>query len=158
MITFLKLVTIIALFISTSCGFKVSNNALYGEYYIKNIENIQSNKVDFLIKQNLRNKLSNENALKKITLEINNLKTKEINEKNIQNQVTKYELEISSELTLTFLGNMKTYNINVKSKGIYNVSTSHIGTKKNQENLEKYLANKNVEKILKEINNLKNDI
>ena len=51
-----KLIIIISLLITTSCGFQVSNNALYGEYYIENIQNMKTQKIDFLIKQGLRNK------------------------------------------------------------------------------------------------------
>ena len=153
----LKLTVILSFFMTVSCGFQVSNNALYGKFYIENIENIETQKIDFLIKQGLRNKLSNENALHKIKLKIDNSKIKEINEKNIQNQITKYELNISSNVTVIFLENLKRNNFKITSKGIYNISTTHIGTKKNQENLEKYLANKNIDKILKALTNLKND-
>ena len=149
-----KLIVIISLLITTSCGFQVSNNALYGEYYIENIKNMKTQKIDFLIKQGLRNKLSNESALNRINLEITNSKTKEINEKNIQNQITKYELSISSNVNVIFIEDFKKYNFKVSSKGIYNISTTHISTKKNQENLEEYLANKNIDKILKALTNL----
>ena len=150
-----KLIVILSLFIITNCGFKVSNNALYGEFYIENIENTKTQKIDFLIKQGLRNRLSNEKALNKINLEITNSKIKEINEKNIQNQITKYEISISTDVTVIFLEDLKKHNFKISSKGIYNISTTHIGTKKNQQNLEKYLANKNIDKILKALTNLK---
>ena len=42
-----KLIVIISLLITTSCGFQVSNNALYGEYYIENIQNMKHKKLTF---------------------------------------------------------------------------------------------------------------
>ena len=115
---------------------------------------MKTQKIDFLIKQGLRSKLSNESALNRINLEITNSKTKEINEKNIQNQITKYEVNISSNVNVIFIEDFKKYNFKVSSKGIYNISTTHINTKKNQENLEAYLDKKNIDKILKELINL----
>lgn len=154
---FLKVIIIIALFTTTSCGFKISNNIFFTEFYLESINNTHNKKLDFLIKQGLQSKLLNENAPNKISLEITNLKTKNINEKNIQNKVTKYEIEIKSNVSVTFLNKPKTYDMTVISKGVYNVDTAHINTKRNHDNLEKFLANATVDEILKKLMNLKDD-
>ena len=154
MIKYYKLIIVIAIISLPACGFKVSNNILFSEFYIESIET-SNKKIDFLIKQSLKNKLSNENAIKQIRLNINNFKTRTINEKDVQNKITKYEISIETNLEVTFLENLEKQNIKVSSSGIYNVSSKHIETKRNQENLEKYLANKNVEQILKSLTNIK---
>ncbi len=154
---FLKNVLIIVLLATSSCGFKISNNIFFTEFYLESINNTYNKKLDFLIKQGLQSKLLNENAPNKISLEITNIKTKNVNEKNIQNQVTKYEVEVKSDLRVTFLNKLKTYDLSVISKGIYNVDTAHINTKRNHDNLEKFLANENVDEILKKLMNLKDD-
>ena len=154
MIKFYKLIIVIAIISLPACGFKVSNNILFSEFYIESIET-SNKKIDFLIKQSLKNKLSNENAIKQIRLNVNNSKTRTINEKDVQNKITKYEILIETNLEVTFLNNLEKQSIKVSSSGIYNVSSKHIETKRNQENLEKYLANKNVEQILKSLTNIK---
>jgi len=154
MIKFYKLIIVIAIISLPACGFKVSNNILFSEFYIESIET-SNKKIDFLIKQSLKNKLSNENAIKQIRLNVNNSKTRTINEKDVQNKITKYEILIETNLEVTFLNNLEKQSIKVSSSGIYNVSSKHIETKRNQENLEKYLVNKNVEQILKSLTNIK---
>ena len=88
-------------------------------------------------------------------MNVNNSKTRTINEKDVQNKITKYEILIETNLEVTFLNNLEKQSIKVSSSGIYNVSSKHIETKRNQENLEKYLVNKNVEQILKSLTNIK---
>ena len=154
MMTFLRVLFLSIYTLIAACGFKNSNTLLFNEFYIENIENTHNKKIDFIIKQSLRNKLTNESALKKINIKISNTKDRTINEKNIQNEITKYEVRIKSELVVTDLENLKSQNINVVSSGIYNVVTAHIDTKRNQENLERYLSNQNVEKILRILPNL----
>tara|TARA_B100000963_G_scaffold123925_1_gene108113 strand:+ start:3471 stop:3938 length:468 start_codon:yes stop_codon:yes gene_type:complete len=151
----IKFAAFLSLFALLSCGFKATNNILYSKFFIENIESSGSKKIDFFVTQGLKNKLSNKEAINKITLKITNEAERKINEKNIQNKITKYEIILNTDVNIIFLNNLESKNIKVSSKGIYNVETAHIDTKSNRQNLEKFLVNKNIEQILKELINLK---
>ena len=147
-----------SLFFLIGCGFKISNNILHSEFYVQSVENEKNKKIDFLIKQSLKNTLSNKDARKNIILKIQNSKLESINEKNKKNKITKYEMVVTTKVKVFFINEDKTDEINVISSGIYNVASAHISTKQNQDNLEKFLSNKNVEKILRKLEIIKDDI
>ena len=88
---------LILLILLTSCGFKVIDKSKQSDFFIKEINTVGDRRVNFILKNELiRN--SKKDSLNQINLEITSKKIKEIKEKNIKNQVTKYEINLNVEL------------------------------------------------------------
>ena len=153
----LKFLTIFLLLLLSNCGFKVSKSTIYNDFYVQSIETTNSKKIDYKIRQAIKNKLPNNKANQKIFLKINNKQIKSISEKNIKNQITKYEIVLNTKIEINFLTDNLEKVIEVSSKGTYSVGNAHKDTKKNQENLEHYLAEKNVDKFFRNLENIKDD-
>ena len=153
----LKFLTIFLLLLLSNCGFKVSKSTIYNDFYAQSIETTNSKKIDYKIRQAIKNKLSNSEANKKIFLKINNKQIKSISEKNIKNQITKYEIVLNTKIEINFLTDNLEKIIEISSRGTYSVGNANMDTKKNKENLEDYLAEKNIDKFFRNLENIKND-
>ena len=83
---------------------------------------------------------------------------KTIKEKNIKNQITKYEIMINGSVELNYLNMNEKRSFNISQKGNYNVASSQADTIKNQNNLEALLAEKTAEEIINKIIHISNDL
>ena len=103
----LKLITIaISLILLTGCGFKVIDKRELLNFNIKEISTNGDRRINF----ELKNKLSdynNTDSSKVIKIELDTKKTKSIKEKNISNEITKYQIKIIVNVKL-----IKTDNTN----------------------------------------------
>ena len=126
-------------------------------FNIKSVKTEGYNKVNFLIKNDLIRKGNNLEA-KDISLKIETKRSKEVAEKNIKNEITKYKLIINSQIKIISLNNSKEISINVMKSGDYRVGTTSLNTSKNLDNLEKNLANEIVKEIKRKLIILNNDI
>ena len=101
----------------THCGFKIADSSVL-PFNIKTIETEGYNKINFLIKNNLLSKKRNLSQNKSITIKIETNREKEISEKNIRNEVTKYRLIINSNIKINFADGTKTEFRISKNKAI----------------------------------------
>ena len=116
----------------THCGFSViSNNA---NYNILELITEGDKKINYSLKNKLQqtSKKNNENNLK---LEIDTKKIKTIKEKNISNQITKYEIKIVTKIKYSIISKEISGSFNISKSGIYNVSSRHSETLNNENNL-----------------------
>tara|TARA_B100001248_G_C27107508_1_gene329824 strand:- start:109 stop:573 length:465 start_codon:yes stop_codon:yes gene_type:complete len=139
----------------THCGFSViSNNA---NYNILELITEGDKKINYSLKNKLQqtSKKNNENNLK---LEIDTKKIKTIKEKNISNQITKYEIKIVTKIKYSIISKEISGSFNISKSGIYNVSSRHSETLNNENNLIGLLVDDLSENILEnlaaEINDL----
>ncbi len=139
----------------THCGFSViSNNA---NYNILELITEGDKKINYSLKNKLQqtSKKNNENNLK---LEIDTKKLKTIKEKNISNQITKYEIKIITKIKYSIISKEISGSFNISKNGIYNVSSRHSETLNNENNLIGMLVDDLSENILEnlaaEINDL----
>ena len=139
----------------THCGFSViSNNA---NYNILELITEGDKKINYSLKNKLQqtSKKNNENNLK---LEIDTKKIKTIKEKNISNQITKYEIKIVTKIKYSIISKEISGSFNISKNGIYNVSSRHSETLNNENNLIGLLVDDLSENILEnlaaEINDL----
>ena len=79
--------------ITTACGFKIVEQTDLGNFYISEIQTNGNNRINYLIKNNLLSTLDN-NQKKPLRLILQSEKIKNIKEKNINNEITKYEIII----------------------------------------------------------------
>ena len=152
------LILILSLGLLSSCGYKVLDKSSLAKFNIVDLNSTGDNKINFLIKNQLRNKITNSKEENEIIIDLETIKTKNIKEKNINNQITKYEIIIDSTVKVNFINKNVSEIIQISSNGDYDVVSNQAETINNQDNLEKFLAEKISEKILSKLIILINDL
>ena len=148
---------ILLFFITCNCGYKVLDNLESDNFNIKEIKTSGDKRVNFKIKSSL---IINSSKDKKnnLILELYTEKKKEIKEKNIKNEITKYQISLSSAVKLDFLENNKKQEFNIISTGDYSVGQKYSTTLKNEKRLIEDLVNDLSNKIKNKINLVLNDL
>ena len=141
----------IAVMFIANCGFKVLDKSQLQNLQIESLETQGDKKTSFLIKSNLQKFFINNESGEKIFLILKTNKTKTIKEKNLKNQIKKYEISLSTNININYLDKIKNKNFKILVNGSYDVSDNHSTTISNQNNLEKNLAKKSADLIIKEL-------
>lgn len=147
----------ISLFLTSGCGFKVINQSELAKFDISEI-NTSGNKV---INFKLKNKLifnSKANDKKLIKIDLESSKTKRIKEKNIKNEVTKYDINISVKVMVNIINTPKNTEFVVSKKGSYNVHERHSVTLRNEKNRIELLIDDISEEVLFELRSRLDDL
>ena len=152
------LIIILSLGLLSSCGYKVLDKSSLANFNIIEFNSTGDNKINFFIKNKLRNKITNNKEENEIIIDLQTVKTKNIKDKNINNQITKYEITVVSTIKVNFINKNISEIIQISSSGNYDVVSSQTKTINNQDNLEKFLAEKISEKILNKLIILINDL
>ena len=152
------LIIILSLGLLSSCGYKVLDKSSLANFNIIEFNSTGDNKINFFIKNKLRNKITNSKEENEIIIDLKTIKTKNIKEKNINNQITKYEIIIVSTVKVNFINKNVSEIIQISSNGDYDVVSNQAETINNQDNLEKFLAGKISENILSKLIILINDL
>ena len=150
----LKLFTLIVLL--TNCGFKVVNNNELRNFNIVEIETSGESRVNFSLKNNLKNKKINNN--RKIKLDLETDKIKEIKENNIKNEITKYSITITTKVNFELISENKLGEFTVSKKGNYNVQEQYSQTLNNEKKLIDSLTDEIVEEIFNNLAQTVNDL
>jgi len=145
----LKLTLIIFSLMLLSCGFKVVD-----QNYLKNIEISETNitgdkRVAYLLRNKLKTRNSNGSRSIKLNIEIK--KIKQIKEKNIQNEVTKYEITIITDVKFDLIEENKSEEFTVTKKNNFSVANQYSGTLNNEKNLVKNLVNEIADDIIENL-------
>ena len=137
-------------FLLSGCGFKVTDKTPLKNYIIEGIETQGDKKSGFIIKSIFLKTIGNKGS-NRLQIKINTDKNKKVAEKNSSNRITRYEINLSTKVTIKYLDsdNIKVFSNSIN--GSYNVSENHTTTINNQKNLEKNLAKKSGERIIKEL-------
>ena len=90
-------------------------------------------------------------------INLNTKKERSIKEKNKKNKITKYKIEVVSNLKIIFLNKNISKDFIIVEEGYYNVSDNNNTNRENQKTLEMNLSEKISEKIVKNIFNAVND-
>jgi len=145
------------LFATVNCGFKVINESEKNNFSIQEIKTSGDKRINFKIKNNLLNysKKNNQNIL---LIDLSTKKTKNIKEKNIKNEITKYEISLNVNIKFNLINSDTNYKINLSNKGDYLVAESYSTTLNNEKKLIDNLIENISEKILKKISLKLNDI
>ena len=145
------------LFATVNCGFKVINESEKNNFSIQEIKTSGNKRINFKIKNNLLNysKKNNQNIL---LIDLSTKKTKNIKEKNIKNEITKYEISLNVNIKFNLINSDTNYKINLSNKGNYLVAKSYSTTLNNEKKLIDNLIENISEKILKKISLKLDDI
>ena len=154
----LKLITIaISLVLLTGCGFKIIDKRELLNFNIKEISTIGDRRINF----ELKNKLSdynNTDSSKVIKIELDTKKTKSIKEKNISNEITKYQIKVLVSVKLIKTDNTNNLEFTIEREGDYVVADKFSQTLNNEKKLIRNITEKISESIIGEIINKLNVI
>lgn len=145
--TFLFLILLISY---SACGFKVTNKSNLSSYTILELTHEGEKKINY----NLRNKILFASSAKdqnEISLHLNTTKEKIIKEKNIKNEVTKYQITIFTKVKIKFIGDKKAKEFVVSETGDYNVHEQYSQTLNKEKKLINILTEKLANNILEEL-------
>ena len=149
------LLIITSIFIS-QCGFKkVTQTDL--NYSVSQVETKGNKKIN----HKLKNELLINNPTKSENLLVINLTTNKkqvIKEKNIRNEITKYQIIINASVKVKIIGKEKVEEFTVSVIGDYSIADQYSKTLDNEKNAIKRLVENLSKKILTELNYVVDDI
>ena len=142
---------IILIFILTAqCGYQVVNQKDLRQFYIKSIELEGEKILNHKIKKNVLfySKESNNNVF---NVKIKTNKTKSIIEKNIKNEIVKYQIDISSNVEFYNFETGVLFTNTFSERGNFNVGNKNIDTRNSEKKLVEDLTEKISKKIIKRL-------
>mgnify|MGYP001258559302 FL=1 len=145
----MKLKILIIAFFLTGCGFKVVDQKFFEEYRFSELNITGDNRVVYLFKNKL--KIDNENSYKNIKIKLDTKKIKTVKEKNIQNEITKYEIIISVKTVYIVENSGEMGEFFLSKKGDYNINSKHSETLNNEKILIKNLINDIADQIIRNL-------
>ena len=141
----------------TSCGFKIIDQSKLENFKIQNLIVTGEKRINYKLKNKLLSK-SNNIDNRSIIIELETSKIKNINEKNIKNKITKYQLEITVDIKFYETDSKIPDNFTVVESGNYLVSEKYSQTLNNERKLVDILveniANKIKNNLIKRFNDL----
>jgi len=135
------------LFMITACGYNVID-----QNYSKKINIVETNITgDKRIAYLIRNKFFKNDKVndKSVKLDLVIKKIKQIEEKNINNEITKYKVIISVNVNFYLIKDNKSDEFLISENGIYNVSERYSDTLNSEKTLIKNIVNSISDKIIK---------
>ena len=134
----------ILLILLSNCGFKAVDKTALMNFSIKEINFTGDKRINYKLKNILKSK-TKKLSTNSIILNIETKKSKSIKEKNINNEITKYELEIVANIIL-INGNISKEFVST-AKGDFTISEQFSQTLKNENNTLNHLIEKLSENI-----------
>lgn len=147
---------IVVVFLS-ACGFKVVNQKQLQNLNIVTIDTFGDKRMNFIIKNKLQTNSTN-NDKQQIFLKLTTNKKKSIKEKNIKNEITKYEINISTNVEFKIIDKLKSFKFRLNETGSYSVSNQYSQTLNNEKQLIKTLAENISNQILENLKSKLNDL
>ena len=141
----------------SNCGYQVVDKKKLQTFNILEINTKGEKRINFKLKNKLLY-FKKENGKELIILDINSKKTKSIKDKNIKNQITKYQIDLDVEVSYRKVNDGKENRFNVKQNGTYDVSSQHSQTLNNEKKLVDLLTNDIGEKIIDQLVDNFNDL
>ena len=141
---------LICLIVLPSCGFKIINQNKLLNFKIVEIVTMGDKRVNYLLK----NKLSiyqDTDKKQLIKLEIKTSITKTVKEKNIKNEIAKYEINVTADVNFAVIGVSKSDQFSISRLGIYNIADQHSQTLYNEKNVIKMLTEDISNQIIEEL-------
>ena len=135
-----KLNIIIIFLLISACGFKVVKQSELKNYYISNVKTNGDKRISYLIKNNLLNSIKDQSK-EPLNIELSIKKTKGIKEKNIKNEITKYQISINVIVEIKNKDFTKNDQIIIVKTGEYIVSDQYSKTINNEKKLIDVLTN-----------------
>ena len=145
-----KFLLFLAFIFIVQCGYTVVNHSESNQYYIEAFDLEGENRINRILKRNILfySKKANKNIL---NLKINTKKNKNVLEKNIKNQIVKYQISIDAAVEIYNLKSGKTSSDTFSVAGELVVASKNIDTRNNEKKLIENLIKEMSENIIKKI-------
>ena len=154
---FKQIFLILSLLLFTNCGFKVLDPSKNNNFSVQAINTTGEKRIGYKIKNDILIN-SQDTSANNIKINVNAKKTKAIKEKNIKNEVTKYQISIVSQIEIIIVENNTENKFTKSVTGDYLVGNNYSTTINNEKKLVDSLTVNLTEKILDEINLKFNDL
>ena len=141
---------LIILFLTNNCGFKIIKKSEIYDYDINEIITSGDSRINFKIKNNLIFN-SKKSEKKLVDIYLDTKKSKEVKEKNINNEITKYQITIASSIKVKELINSNVISFTIVKSGDYSVASQYSQTLTKEKKLIDDLTNDVTEDILFQI-------
>ncbi len=143
------LITIISSLLLFNCGFKIVKKDGFQDFGIYKIDASGENRINYILKNKLKNigKKSENN----FHLDIKSNKLKIIKEKNLKNEITKYQISINANILYKLIDNNENGSFVISKSGVFDVNNQYSKTINNEKSLIKSLTVEITDEI---INNL----
>ena len=143
--SFLK--SVILILILSNCGFKVVDQSKLINFKVDSISISGDSRISYIIKNKLL-PYSKNNEKKNIDLDIEIKKNKDIKEKNIKNEITKFQISI---ITIVQYGDSLSEKFEILKKGDYSVTNQYSQTLNNEKKLIKTLSENLAEELIEKL-------
>lgn len=154
-IRYLFILTLSATFFLTSCSYEKMNSPDKKRFHIVEIDIKADRRTEFIIRKKIK-RFSNVKSSNKVKLIIELNKNRKIQEKNIQNKVTRYNLSLSANVLITDLLDTQEFKKTFSANQIYNVAERYSNTLNNEKSANNALIDKIVDDILDQLKILYN--
>ena len=144
------LVLILIVLLTNSCSYQKMNSVDQKKFDIKEFEVIGDARESFIVQKKIQ-RFSNKNSNNKVKLLVKLKKSKTIQEKNIQNKVTKYNLTLSANVVIIDLNTTKEVKRKFTASQVYNVDDSYSDTVENFKDANNSLIDKIIDEILDQL-------
>ena len=148
-IKYITITSVILLLIS-SCSYQKMNSQDQKKFYIQEFDISGDSRTSFIIQKKIQ-RFSNEDSDNRIKLLVVLDKNKTIQEKNIQNKVTKYSLTLSAKVKIIELNSTNEINRTFTARRIYNVEDNYSATVNNSKEANNSLIDIIVGEILDQL-------
>ncbi len=138
------------------CGYKVIDKNQGSLYKITEITFSGEKKINHKIKNKLLFS-SSKTSKNEFIIQLNSKKIRSIKEKNINNEVIKYNLKITSKIIYNILGSTNKGSFEVQRTGDYKVSNQRINTLNNEKKLSESLTEQIFKQISAQLNSIASD-
>lgn len=149
------LIIIFCMILTSNCGFKLSN--VQNNYNISEINTKGDKRINFKLKNKIlkSSKKENENL---ILINISTKKEKNIKEKNIGNEITKYEIVVTTNIEFKKISENNFNKFTIIERGDYSISSKYSDTLNSEKRLVNNLINKLSDEIVENLSLKLNDI
>lgn len=143
-------VTSIIILLISSCSYQKMNSEDQKKFYIQEFDITGDTRTSFIIQKKIQ-RFSNKNSGNRIKLLVELNKNKSIQEKNIQNKVTKYSLTLSANVRIIDLNSTKEMKRTFSARRIYSVEDNYSDTVNNSKEANNSLIDIIVDEILDQL-------
>ena len=148
---------IILILLLMGCGYKIVNKNFLNDYKISEIIVTGDRKISYLLENNLRFTNTNESS-KNINIQVEVIKDKIVKEKNIQNQITKYQISVRAIVKFEIPEIKKNDNFTIIENGEFSVAARQRETLDNENKLIKNISSNLESEIIQNLRLKLNDL
>ena len=150
-------IIVLILIFNNGCGFTVLDRSKLSNFDVLEISSSGEKSIGYKLKNKILSESAKENP-KKINIDLKINKNKSIKEKNIKNEIVKYQIDLNVDVVLTEIIDNRIKNFTLKVNGDYNVGSQHSNTLSNEKILVKNLTDNLSDDLLENIIIIINDL